>query len=114
MRSFYATLWRWESGQSSPTVEQLHQIQSVGFNVVRVLTGESLENHAPIDDDALWGRCVIAVASALSHHMLEPSPTTYWRLIRLLYTEAMSEAQLKKNVVLAIEQAGQLESKQEQ
>lgn len=107
------TLWRWESGQSSPSVEQLFQMQSAGFDVIRMLTGESLANHAAIDDDAQWGRCVMAVTAALSHHKLKPSPATCWRLIRLLYTEAVSEAQLKKNVAMAIERASQLETKQE-
>jgi DNA-binding XRE family transcriptional regulator len=35
------TLWRWESGKSSPTVAQLHKMQVLGFDVIQLLTGSS-------------------------------------------------------------------------
>lgn len=105
------TLWRWESGQSSPTVEQLRQMQSLNLDVMQLLTGSPLKSFASIDDDEQWGRCVQAVFSALDHHKLKPSPATCWRLVRLLYSEAINEAQLKKNVALALEKAGELSSR---
>ncbi|MEO8390677.1 helix-turn-helix transcriptional regulator [Polaromonas sp.] len=106
------TLWRWESGQSSPTVEQLHHMQNLGFDVIQLLTGSSLTNFAPMDDDQRWGRCAQVVFGALDHHKLKPSPATCWRLVRLLYSEAINEAQLKKNVALALEKAGELASRE--
>lgn len=39
------TLWRWESGQSSPTVVQLRKMQDLGFDVIQLLTGPPAPPH---------------------------------------------------------------------
>jgi transcriptional regulator with XRE-family HTH domain len=106
------TLWRLEKGQSSPTLAQLESMQEAGLDVMFLLTGQSSGSLSAIDDDKEWGRCALAVSKALEQHDLKPSPATYWRLVRLLYSEAINEAQLKKNVAMAIEEAGALASKE--
>lgn len=106
------TLWRLEKGQSSPTLAQLKSMQEAGLDVIFLLTGQTDSNVAVINDDKEWGRCALAVSKALNQHGLNPSPATYWRLVRLLYSEALNEIQLKKDVATALETAGKLATKE--
>lgn len=106
------TLWRLEKGQSSPTLAQLESMQQAGLDVIFLLTGQANTAVATINDDKEWGRCAQAASKALDQHGLTPSPATYWRLVRLLYSEALNETQLKKNVALALEKAGELASRE--
>lgn len=103
-----ATIWRMENEQSSPSVAQLESMQAAGIDVIYLVTGRRSTSLAPITDDERWGRCCIAVNEALARHGLAPSPATYWRLVRLLYSEAVNEAQLRKNMAAALEKAGSL------
>jgi transcriptional regulator with XRE-family HTH domain len=102
------TLWRLEKGRSSPTLAQLEQMQEAGLDVMYLLTGHTGSDLAVINEDKEWGRCALAVSKALAHHGLNPSPATYWRLVRLLYAETLNEAQLKKDMAAALEKAGEL------
>lgn len=106
------TLWRLENGKTSPTLSQLEAMQNAELDVMFLLTGERGYALAATDDDKEWGRCLVAVRKALDLHGLNPSPATYWRLVRLLYTEAINESALKKNVATAIEEAGALAAKE--
>lgn len=101
-------MWRLEKGQSSATVELLEKMESVGIDVVYLLSGVPSNSISRIDDDEAWGRAALAVSKAMIKHGLTPSPSTYWRMVRLLHSEAVNEGDLKKDIAQILEKAGQL------
>ena len=101
------TLWRWEGGQNYPSVDHLFGLIDAGFNLGFLMTGET-QILAPIDDDQNWGKAVQSVANALAAHDLKPSPALQWKMIRLLYTKAVTENAVQKNLASVLEKAAQL------
>ena len=104
----HATLWRLENGQSSATVELLGKMEVVGLDVIYLLSGIRATCVSRVDDDETWGRAAQAVSKAMVKHGLSPSPATYWRMVRLLYSEAINEGDLRKDVAQVLEKAGRL------
>ena len=107
----HATLWRLENGQSSPTVELLAKMEATGLDVTYLLSGVRSNCVSRVDDDEAWGRAAQAVTKAMAKHGLNPSPATYWRMVRLLYNEAINEGDLKRDIAQVLEKAGQLAAK---
>jgi transcriptional regulator with XRE-family HTH domain len=102
------TIWRLETGGSSPTLELLTKLQEAEFDVAYLLTGHKQENFTPMDDDEGWGAAAITVSKMLAHHKLNPSPTIYWRLVRAVYQGALSATDLKKNIAESLSKTGEL------
>jgi transcriptional regulator with XRE-family HTH domain len=107
----HATLWRLENNQSSPTVELLAKMEAAGLDVTYLLSGTRSNCVSRVDDDEAWGRAAQAVTKAMVKHGLNPSPATYWRMVRLLYNEAINEGDLKRDIAQVLEKAGQLAAK---
>jgi transcriptional regulator with XRE-family HTH domain len=107
----HATLWRLENDQSSPTVELLVKMESNGLDVTYLLSGIRSDCVSRVDDDETWGRAAQAVSKAMAKQGLSPSPATYWRMVRLLYSEAINESDLKRDIAQVLEKAGQLAAK---
>ena len=104
----HATVWRLEHGQSSPTVEMLRKMESAGLDVGYLLFGIPTSCMVRVDDDERWGQAAQAVSTSMVIHGLKPAPETYWRLVRLLYSGAIIEADLSTDVAGVLEKAGQL------
>ncbi len=67
------------------------------MDITHLLHPPAAEDKTSTYDPHQMGRCAIAVSRALNFHHLRPSSACYWRLVRLLYTEAVNDAQLKQN-----------------
>lgn len=102
------TLWRLEKGKTSPTLDHMKSMEKAGLDVIYLLTGHSRINIAVINGDEAWGRYVLAVSKVLADHDLNPSPATFWRLVRLVHAGIVTVAELKKDVSAALERAGEL------
>lgn len=107
----HATLWRLENDQSSATVELLTKMESVGLDVTYLLSGARSDCVCRVDDDETWGRAAQTVSKAMIKQGLNPSPATYWRMVRLLYLKTVNEGDLKRDIELVLEKAGQLAAK---
>lgn len=104
----HATVWRLENGQSSPTVEMLFKMEYAGLDVGYLLFGVPTSCMMRVDDDERWGQAAQVVSTSMAMHRLKPVPETYWRVVRLLYSGAIIEADLSTDMAGVLEKAGQL------
>ncbi|WP_081430612.1 hypothetical protein [Polaromonas sp. JS666] len=90
-------LWMLENGFRAPNWGQLESMHKAGLDITYLLHPPVAEDKTSTYDPRQMGRCAIVVSQALNFHHLRPSSACYWRLVRLLYTEAVNDAQLKQN-----------------